>query len=104
MQERDRRSRALLGVSETADRAEIRRAFRRATLGHHPDVNGGDGDASRRFHLVWCAYRFLTESEACAALDVLGSPPLRRTDGKYRPDNPRGYWCRWREKYFGELV
>jgi len=103
MQERDRKSRALLGVSEAADKAEIRRAFHRASLAHHPDVNGGEGDASRRFHLVCCAYKFLTEGEACAALDELDEPDEPsgpHTDSKYRLDNPWAYWRWWREKYF----
>ena len=104
LQERDRKSRAVLGVSQTADGAEIRRAFRRASLAHHPDVNRGDDDASRRFHLACCAYKFLTEGEACAVLDDLECPPLPYMDGKYRLDNPWGYWCWWREKYFAELV
>jgi len=101
IQERDRKSRAILGVSKTAGRREIRRAFRRASLAHHPDVNGGDDDASRRFHLVCCAYKFLTEGEACAALD---EPSRPHTDGKYCLDNSWGYWCWWRESYFGEFL
>ena len=101
LQERDRKSRAVLGVSDIADKDEVRRAFRRASLVHHPDVNGGDGDASRRFHLAHCAYKFLIEGEACAALDELGNPPPHR-DGKYRLDNPWGYWCWWRDNYFGD--
>ena len=104
MQDRDRKSRAVLGISETADRVDIRRAFRRASLAHHPDRNPGDNDASRRFHLVCCAYKFLTEGEVCAALDELESSPLPHTDGKYRLDNFWGYWCWWRETYFGELM
>ena len=104
IQDRDRKSRAILGVSETADRAEIRRAFRRAGLANHPDVNGKDGDASRRFHLVCCAYKFLSGGQACAALDELDKPSHPHTDGKYRLDNPWGYWCWWRENYLGELV
>jgi len=104
MQDCDWKSRAILGVSETAGRRQIRRAFRRASLAHHPDVNGGDGDAARRFHLVCCAYKFLTEGEACASLDELDEPSRPHTDGKYRLDNPWGYWCWWRENHFGELV
>ena len=100
LQERERKSRAILGVSETADKQEIRRAFRRASLANHPDVNGGDGDGSRRFHLACCAYKFLTEGEACSALDKLDVPPPLLTDGKYRLDSPWGYWCWWRENYF----
>jgi len=100
LQALDRKSRAILGVSESADRAEIRRAFRRASLAHHPDVNGGEGECSRHFHLAICAYKFLTEGEACAELDALDAPPAPMTDGKYRLDNPWGYWCWWRENFF----
>jgi len=100
LQERDRKSRAILGVSQAADRTEIRRAFRRASLMHHPDANPQDESAAARFHLICSAYKFLTEGEASAALDDLESPASPQADGKYRLDNPWGYWCWWREKYF----
>jgi len=99
LQERERKARMILGVSETAGQREIRRAFRRASLEHHPDASGGGG-SSRRFHLIHCAYKFLTEGRACAALDELAAPPPATTDGKYRQDNPWGYWCWWRESFF----
>jgi len=104
MQARDRKARALLGVSATAEPAELRRAFRRASLANHPDVNRDDPEASRRFRLVRGAYRFLAEGEACAELDELEEPPAPPTDGKYRLDNPWGYWCWWRETYFDDLT
>jgi hypothetical protein len=62
-------------VPEAADRTEIRRA-----------------------------YKFLTEGEVCAALDELDEPSRPHTDGTYRLDNSWGYWCWWRENYFGELA
>ena len=101
LQQRQRKARAILGVSETAGRTEIRRAFRQASLAHHPDMNRGDRSGAYRFHLVCCAYKFLTEGEACAALDNLETPGATLTDGKYQPDNPWGYWCWWRETFFG---
>ena len=104
MQDRDRKSRAILEVSETADRAEIRRAFRRASLAHHPDVNSAKNESAARFRLICCAYKFLIEGEAGTALDDLECPPPPHTDGEYRLDNPWGYWCWWRENYFGELM
>jgi len=100
LQERERKARAILGVSETAGRAEIHRAFRRASLVHHPDVNRGDAGASRRFHLICCAYKFLMEGEACDGLDDLKCPTPPDTGSKYRRDNFWGYWCWWREQYF----
>lgn len=100
LKERNLKSRAILGVSETADRAEIRRAFRRASLAHHPDANPEDAGSAARFHLICCAYKLLTEGKACAALDNLVCPAPPHTDGKYRLDNPWGYWCWWRDKYF----
>jgi DnaJ-class molecular chaperone len=103
LQARDLKSRAVLGVSEAAGRTEIRRAFRRASLAHHPDSGGGDDQAWRRFHLIRCAYEFLTEGRPCAALDELDEPPPSPPTGKYRLDNPWGYWCWWRETFFGDV-
>ncbi len=100
LQALDRKARALLGVSEAADRAAIRKAFRRASLAHHPDVNN-DGDAARRFNRIRCAYRFLTTGETCPALDEVPEAPSAAGDGTYRRDSPWGYWCWWRDKYFG---
>jgi len=100
LQQRERKARAVLGVSENADLMEIRRAFRRACIVHHPDVNRGETKAADRFLLICCAYKFLTEGENCEALDRLDVPPKGTAEGEYRMDNPWGYWCWWREKYF----
>jgi len=101
LQRSEHSARTILGVSEDADRAEIRRAFRRASLAHHTDRNPGDADSAPRFHLICCAYKFLTECEACTALDEPEYPSAVHTDGKYGSDNPWGYWCWWRDKYSG---
>jgi len=103
LRERERKARALLGVSDTAGPADIRRAFRHVSRRVHPDVNGGGPDAARRFHLVRCAYRCLTSGEACGPLDELDvpeTPPGSPASGDYRQDNPWGYWCWWRDKFF----
>lgn len=90
-QERERKAGAILGVSESADRAAIRRAFRQAGMACHRDKNRGNAEAGRRFHLICCAYKFLIEDGACPALDEMESPPPAPPDGgTFRLDNPLG--------------
>jgi len=45
---------------------------------------------------------FLTEGKGCEELDAGHVPDEKLTDGKYRLDNPWGYFAWWREKYFGQ--
>lgn len=96
------KARAILGVPPSAGRKEIQQAFRQASLATHPDTNPDDEHAMRRFNLICCAYKFLTQGEACRELDAEQPPPEAIPDGEYRLDNPWGYWCWWRDKYFGQ--
>ena len=50
-------ARTVLGVPAGAPHVDVRQAFRRLVLDHHPDRTGGDGETTRR--LVE-AYRALT--------------------------------------------
>ena len=100
LQERDKKAYAILGISETAGREQIKRAFRRACLACHPDKNPGDDQAKQRFHLICCAYKFLTEGDVCPQLDEAELPAEEFTAGRYHLDNPWGYFCWWRENYF----
>lgn len=45
-----------LGVSRTADDAEVRAAYRRLVQLHHPDHNRGSAESARRFEDVQDAY------------------------------------------------
>jgi len=101
LQERERKARELLGVGPIAGRAEIQRAFRQAALAHHPDA-GGDDEEGRRFRWIRCAYQCLTASECCAELDEIDRPSRQRVRNGYRVDNGWGYWCWWRDAFFGD--
>jgi len=100
LQQREAKARQILGVSESDDAEAIKRAWRKQSLEHHPDNNGGSLESQRTFILVNCAYRFLTEGQGCEELDADQLTDIELTDGKYRLDNPWGYLVWWREKYF----
>ena len=100
LQRREKRARRILDVSDSDDAEKINRAWRKLSLEHHPDNNGGSLESHRRFILVNCAYMFLIEGKGCEELDAEHLPDEELTDGKYRLDNPWGYFAWWRENYF----
>lgn len=51
----------VLGLSSNATLEDIRRAYKREALKHHPDKNGGD---DRRFKEINAAYQYLITHEA----------------------------------------
>ncbi|MBN1543410.1 J domain-containing protein [candidate division KSB1 bacterium] len=61
----------ILGVSEKADSAEIKSAYRRLAKNHHPDANKGDPKAEERFKQISEAYSVLSNSKRRAEYDRL---------------------------------
>src|SRR5262249_43614425 len=53
----------LLGVRPDADTKKLHIAFRDAAKAHHPDLNPGDPDATRRFTQIVNAYGILRNAE-----------------------------------------
>jgi DnaJ-class molecular chaperone len=51
----------ILGISREATEEEVRRAYRRLALQHHPDRNPGDGGAEERFKRISEAYGVLID-------------------------------------------
>jgi len=92
----------ILGVSEDAEKKDLKKAYRRASMKYHPDHNKDDPDANKKFMLIKCAYELLAENKACPELleeiNIWQGVP---EDDEYKLDNPWGHFLWWREKFFG---
>ncbi|MEM7611920.1 MAG: molecular chaperone DnaJ [Pseudomonadota bacterium] len=62
----------VLGVSKTAEAAELKKAYRRLAMKHHPDRNPDDEAAEARFKEAKEAYEVLSDADKRAAYDQFG--------------------------------
>ncbi len=62
----------ILGVSRSADEKELKSAFRKLAMVHHPDKNPGDHEAERKFKELNEAYEMLKDPQKRAAYDRYG--------------------------------
>lgn len=62
----------VLGVEKNASDAEIKKAYRRLAMKHHPDRNPDNEDAERNFKEAKEAYEMLSDSQKRAAYDQFG--------------------------------
>ena len=73
----------ILGVSRTASQDEIKKAYRKMALQHHPDRNPGNKDAEERFKQAAEAYEVLSDPAKRQRYDQFGHDGMRGTD--FRP-------------------
>jgi molecular chaperone DnaJ len=66
----------ILGVSKTATKTEIKKAYRRLAMKYHPDKNPGDKEAEEKFKLINEAYQVLSDDEKRAVYDRYGKEGL----------------------------
>lgn len=62
----------ILGVQKTVTEVELKSAFRKAAIKHHPDKNPGDKTAEIKFKEVNEAYQILSDGQKRAAYDRFG--------------------------------
>ena len=62
----------VLGVSKTADDAELKKAYRALAKKYHPDMNPGDAEAEKKFKEASEAYAVLSDPEKRKQYDQFG--------------------------------
>jgi molecular chaperone DnaJ len=71
-----------LGVSKSGSADEIKKAYRRLAMKHHPDRNKGDDAAEARFKEAKEAYEVLKDPDKRAAYDRFGHDGVRGAAGR----------------------
>ncbi|GEP09115.1 molecular chaperone DnaJ [Methylobacterium gnaphalii] len=71
----------VLGVTKTATETELKVAFRKLAMVHHPDRNPGDKEAEIKFKEVNEAYQCLSDSQKRAAYDRFGHAAFSQGGG-----------------------
>ena len=75
----------VLGVGRTATEPEIKSAYRKLALKHHPDRNPGNKDAEEKFKEAAEAYAVLADAEKRAAYDRYGHQGVGGAAGGFDP-------------------
>ena len=68
----------ILGVSKTASQDEIKKAYRKVAMQHHPDRNPGDKSAEDKFKEAAEAYEILNDPDKKHSMTVLATVHLVR--------------------------
>jgi molecular chaperone DnaJ len=71
----------VLGISKSASEKEIKKAYRRQAMKHHPDRNPGDKASEEKFKEVNEAFEVLSDSNKRSAYDQFGHDGLQGNMG-----------------------
>lgn len=84
----------LLGISKTATKDEIKKAYRNLARKYHPDHNPDNKEAEEKFKEIQEAHEVLSDDEKRKAYDMFGSAefqPGGRTTWRRAGEQPGGY-------------
>ena len=71
----------VLGVTRTADNAEIKKAYRVLAKKYHPDMNPGNAEAEKKFKEASEAYAVLSDADKRRQYDQFGHAAFDGTGG-----------------------
>jgi molecular chaperone DnaJ len=72
----------ILGVSKDASAEDLKKAFRKLAMQHHPDRNPGDKDAEQKFKEINEAYDVLKDEQKRGAYDRFGHAAFEQGGGR----------------------
>ncbi|KAI1454567.1 DnaJ-domain-containing protein [Annulohypoxylon moriforme] len=75
----------VLGVKPTATELEIKKAYRKLAIVHHPDKNPNDPTAHEKFQDIGEAYQVLSDTDLRKAYDKYGKDSAKPTEGFVDP-------------------
>ncbi|EDQ86393.1 uncharacterized protein MONBRDRAFT_33863 [Monosiga brevicollis MX1] len=67
----------ILGVARTATKKEIKKAYRKLAMEHHPDKNQGNDEAAKIFQDIGAAYEVLSDDDKRKIYDRHGEEGLK---------------------------
>ncbi|HIP14309.1 MAG TPA: molecular chaperone DnaJ [Sulfurimonas autotrophica] len=81
----------ILEVSQNADKATIKKAYRKMAKKYHPDKNAGDKEAEQKFKFVNEAYQCLSDDQQRSIYDRYGKEGLQNMGGARRSQSSAGF-------------
>ncbi|OTB00715.1 hypothetical protein M426DRAFT_324076 [Hypoxylon sp. CI-4A] len=75
----------ILGVKPTATGLEIKKAYRKLAIVHHPDKNPNDPTAHEKFQAIGEAYQVLSDDDLRKAYDKYGKDSAKPSEGFVDP-------------------
>ena len=93
----------VLGVTKNASEAELKKAYRRLAMKHHPDRNPGDSAAEAKFKEAKEAYEILSDAQKRAAYDQFGHAGVEGAAGGFGGGGPGGFGGASFSDIFGDV-
>ena len=75
----------VLGISRSADKGTIKRAYRKLAKKYHPDTNAGNAQAEEKFKEATEAYNVLSDPEKKKLYDQFGHAAFDGSAGAVEP-------------------
>ena len=92
-----------LGVNNSASDGEIKQAYRKKAMQHHPDRNKGDKKAEKEFKKVNEAYYVLKDKEKKSQYDQFGHQAFENGAAGFKDFNSGGGFSDIFEEVFGDF-